>query len=370
MTTGRGAFVVVCLLGCSCGASKIQPAAPTVSAAAGTSRSVDSTLEIPPPTLISPADNAVVYGGSPFVVTVGNVSGTSATAPPGYELEIVDSAGTSLSRRTFPATTATGATAYTVPDLLKGNQPLTWRVRATSTDGVGPWSATRSVVLRVFTTIGNLPASDALGTAVDVGAVSAPLKAFVQMQGSDVDCTRRAGWRVSNPSVAAISDIGVLTPLRTGNVIVTATCEAAPATRDIQVVPAILSGALSVDAYTLIAGSGSRCWREEFSPGRSRPFTLVITDSGNPSSGRLNLNFPGFLFSVSGTVGSAVSITLDGTSSFREDCTFDIHDFNVRVHIVARRFGFELSEFPLECRPHVAPSAVWTISGRLDNVHR
>src|SRR5205814_4744290 len=56
----------------------------------------------------------------------------------------------------------------TVPDLLKGNQPLTWRVRATSTDGVGPWSATRSVVLRVFTTIGNLPASDALGTAVDV----------------------------------------------------------------------------------------------------------------------------------------------------------------------------------------------------------
>src|SRR5437899_11278630 len=100
MTTGRGAFVVACLLGCSCGASKIQPAAPTVSAAAGTSRSVDSTLEIPPPTLISPADNVVVYGGSPFVVTVGSVSGTSATAPPGYELEIVDSAGTSLSRRT------------------------------------------------------------------------------------------------------------------------------------------------------------------------------------------------------------------------------------------------------------------------------
>src|SRR5438093_9069194 len=81
MTTGRGAFVVACLLGCSCGTSKIQPVAPTVSAAAETSPSIDSTVKIPPPTLISPADNAVVYGGSPFVVTVANVSGTYGTVP-------------------------------------------------------------------------------------------------------------------------------------------------------------------------------------------------------------------------------------------------------------------------------------------------
>ncbi len=111
---------------------------PTTSGGLGAGPSGE-TLKIAAPTLLSPIADAVAQGTP--VLMFANVSGTYATFPVTYEVEVKDASGATAV--TGKVAAASGAsTSYPVTQLLQSEATYSWRVRATYGGGVGPWSST------------------------------------------------------------------------------------------------------------------------------------------------------------------------------------------------------------------------------------
>ena len=100
-----------------------------------------SNLKIGAPQLTSPATGAQLQGNAVLVFT--NVSGTYASFPVTYELEVRNPQGTLVVGPKIPA--ASGATtSFTITQQLAFDTLYTWRVRATFGNAFGPWSAIRT----------------------------------------------------------------------------------------------------------------------------------------------------------------------------------------------------------------------------------
>jgi hypothetical protein len=99
-----------------------------------------STLKIGAPSQSSPADGTQVDAGSAVTLSYGAVSGTYASFPVTYEIEVRNSATGALL-----ASQKTTLTSLSVTTPLEGEVTLNWRVRATYNNLFGPWSATRTV---------------------------------------------------------------------------------------------------------------------------------------------------------------------------------------------------------------------------------
>jgi hypothetical protein len=102
-----------------------------------------STLKIGAPALVSPASGSQFARNAPIVLTNSNVSGTYATFPVTYELEVRNPAGTLVANPKFPAA-AGNTTSFTVTTTLEFDTIYSWRVRATKDTLFGPWSPTRT----------------------------------------------------------------------------------------------------------------------------------------------------------------------------------------------------------------------------------
>jgi len=102
-----------------------------------------ATLKIGAPPLTSPASGFQFPRNAPIVLQFGNVSGTYATFPVTYEMEIRNPAGQLVANPTFPA--AAGATtSFTVTTSLAADTIYSYRVRARRDALFGPWSLTRT----------------------------------------------------------------------------------------------------------------------------------------------------------------------------------------------------------------------------------
>jgi hypothetical protein len=127
----------------ACGQS--NPVAPSNTANGAFGAAPDgSTLKIGAPTLTSPSDNFNFPAGSGVVtLTWTNVSGTYATFPVSYEVEVKNAAGAVVANpKSLPASPG-GTTSWTVNPPLVADTVHTFRVRATFNQAFGPWSAGR-----------------------------------------------------------------------------------------------------------------------------------------------------------------------------------------------------------------------------------
>jgi hypothetical protein len=93
-----------------------------------------STLKVGAPTLVSPANNAVVQDQRP-TLSVNPVTAQFSSIPLQYEFELQNDTGVPIVRDTV------NGTSYQVPALVI-NTAYRWRARATYNGGVGPFSNT------------------------------------------------------------------------------------------------------------------------------------------------------------------------------------------------------------------------------------
>jgi hypothetical protein len=127
-----------------------------------------STLKIGAPTPVSPVNNFQFPAQAPVVLTFTNVSGLFGTFPVTYEVEIRNQAGTLIANPTFPKNGGTNA-SFTVTTALAADASFTWRVRATFSGHVGPWSAASSFRTSPGAFINGSAVLDPLTTGTTVG---------------------------------------------------------------------------------------------------------------------------------------------------------------------------------------------------------
>ncbi len=122
------------------------PTSPSSSVSSDAGAAADgSTLKIAAPTLTAPANGFAASAGSTdvFTLTLTNVTGTYASFAVTYEFEVRNPAGTLILNPKVAAGSGSTSTAVS-PTGLVADTSYTWRARATSGTGVGPWSATRT----------------------------------------------------------------------------------------------------------------------------------------------------------------------------------------------------------------------------------
>lgn len=104
-----------------------------------------STLKVPAPTLLSPANNVQVTVTQNVPLVASNVSGTHAAFPVTleYEIRLLGSTpgGTLVANPKIPQSGG-ASTTYTLPNTLETSALYTWRVRGTYSGAFGPWSST------------------------------------------------------------------------------------------------------------------------------------------------------------------------------------------------------------------------------------
>ncbi len=158
----------------ACGGSNGTPASPSAAVAGTTAAAADgSTLKIAAPTLVSPINSFQFQPNTSIVLTLSNVSGTFASFPVTYEVEIRDASNAVVANPKFAA--GAGATStITVTSTLAANVAMTWRARATFQTGVGPWSSFAAFKTPVAAFLGGASGSEAfdpLTTGFSVGQV-------------------------------------------------------------------------------------------------------------------------------------------------------------------------------------------------------
>jgi hypothetical protein len=98
-----------------------------------------STLKVPAPGLVSPANGAQLPSGTGSVtLTVSNVSGIFASFPITYEIELKNSAGALVANP--KVSRAGGATTSVSVPSLAADTIHSWRARVIYSGRVGPWS--------------------------------------------------------------------------------------------------------------------------------------------------------------------------------------------------------------------------------------
>jgi hypothetical protein len=103
-----------------------------------------STLKVPAPNLLSPANNAQVTVTQNVPLVASNVAGTNAAFPVTleYEIRLLGSTpgGTLIANPKIPQSGGS-STTYSLPNTLETSALYTWRVRATYSGAFGPWSS-------------------------------------------------------------------------------------------------------------------------------------------------------------------------------------------------------------------------------------
>ena len=134
-----GSFALAVAIACS------QPGSPSVTSPIAPSTSDagpgGSTLKVPAPTLLSPANNAQVTVAQNVPLVSGNVSGTNVSFPVALEFEVKSPNGTVIANPKI-LQSAGSSTTYTLPNTLDTSALYTWRVRGTYSGAFGPWSST------------------------------------------------------------------------------------------------------------------------------------------------------------------------------------------------------------------------------------
>jgi hypothetical protein len=157
----------------ACGKSS-SPVSPNASLDGSTSAASDgSTLKIGAPTLVAPINNFVFPAGQGLVTfSWNNVSGTYATFPVTYELEIKNANGTIVASPKVAA--AAGATTSFQTTTLAADTIHSWRVRATYNGLLGPWSINQTFrsAIQAVLDFANSFVFDPLTTGFSVGQQS------------------------------------------------------------------------------------------------------------------------------------------------------------------------------------------------------
>jgi hypothetical protein len=154
----------------ACGKSS-SPVSPNASLDGSTSAASDgSTLKIGAPTLVAPINNFVFPAGQGTVTfSWNNVSGTYASFPVTYELEIKNANGTVVATPKVAANN--GVTSTVQVTTLAADTIHTWRVRATYNGLLGPWStsATFRTAVQAFINFATSSVFDPLFIGSTVG---------------------------------------------------------------------------------------------------------------------------------------------------------------------------------------------------------
>jgi hypothetical protein len=153
----------------ACGQSP-APSSPSAALTGGSSAGPDgSTLKIAAPALVSPVNNAQFAPGSQVVLTLQNVSGTYASFPVTYEVQVLNAGGTIVANPKFVASSGTTSTTTIISSSLAADAPHTWRARATYGSGVGPWSTAAAFKTPIAAFIAGREIFDPLTTGFTVG---------------------------------------------------------------------------------------------------------------------------------------------------------------------------------------------------------
>lgn len=164
---GLSAILFSAAIVVACDSASRPPSAP--SQPPGSDAAPDgSTLKIAAPTLVSPVNGVQIPAGIPLVLTLTNVSGEFASFPVTYEVEVRSAAGTLVANPRFPKSSGS-TTSVTVSAPLAGNTGYSWRVRATYSGRVGPWSSTGTFSTGQSAFISGSQVVDPLTTGSTVG---------------------------------------------------------------------------------------------------------------------------------------------------------------------------------------------------------
>ncbi len=126
--------VSACLLMTTVACTPDTPAAPTPATPPVSST---TTLKVSAPTLVSPNDGESLNVLTP-TMRVNEATGQFVSKPFSYEFELQNSGGTPIASSTVNSTSLTVTTSLAMDTVYR------WRARAVDTDGVGPWSSSRS----------------------------------------------------------------------------------------------------------------------------------------------------------------------------------------------------------------------------------
>lgn len=170
-----GTCVSAMALGVACGKSS-SPVSPNASLDGSTGAAPDgSTLKIGQPGLVAPTNNFIFPAGQGTVIfSWNNVSGTFATFPVTYELEVKNANGQVVANPKIAA--AAGVTTSFTTTTLAADIVHTWRVRATYNGLIGPWSGvgTFRTAIQAVLDFNNSFVFDPLTTGFTVGKVEGP----------------------------------------------------------------------------------------------------------------------------------------------------------------------------------------------------
>lgn len=137
-----GTIALSVALACSAPGSP-APGSPAAPSAEGLGPG-GSTLKVPAPNLVSPANNQQVTVTQNVPLVASNVAGTNASFPVTleYEVRLLGSTpGGTLIANPKIAQSGGSTTTYTFPNNLETSALYTWRVRATYSGAFGPWSS-------------------------------------------------------------------------------------------------------------------------------------------------------------------------------------------------------------------------------------
>jgi hypothetical protein len=184
-----GLCTVAIALAVACSQSSPGPLSPSGSTG-GTATAADgSTLKIGAPAIVSPTNNVQIAPNAPATLIFQNVSGTYASFPATYEVEVRNAAGALIANPKGIAAGGGGTTQTSVAGLA-ASTTYTWRVRATyasgSASGEGPWSATATFKSAPAAFISGSSVFDPLTTGFTVGQVVGPGH-FIPGQGWQAD---------------------------------------------------------------------------------------------------------------------------------------------------------------------------------------
>ena len=136
-----GTCVSAMALVVACGKSSNPLSPNAVNDATAAAAADGSTLKIGAPSPLTPANNFTFPAGQGTVtISWSNVSGTYASFPVTYELEVKNANGTVVANPKVAA--AAGSSTSFVTTSLAADTVHTWRVRATYNNLLGPWSTT------------------------------------------------------------------------------------------------------------------------------------------------------------------------------------------------------------------------------------
>lgn len=201
-------------------------------------------------------------------------------------------------------------------------------------------------------------------TAVNVGGTSsvtlgqtAQLKATaMRSDGSEQDVTSQAAWLSSDPAVAAVSTTGVLTPLKTGNVTVTATYQGKSGSSPVAVEAPQFSLRVTLDSFVVI----STC--DDFTQGLTEgEYSVKFTTAD--ASGRVTdlfstASYPGStsrpVVLSNGRAGAVSAVGVDKTYSVSGQA-----GQSVRVRFNATEWDSQIVLIP--------PSTRWIHDGDMDD---